>query len=538
MFEPSVVESFERLVTRAEACVVAVELGETSRAEEYVSLLPPEAGRRLQARAIAKADRLLAGLLRRLPRGEWAILVVTPSPPRPRPDAAYAALTPIILHLPQGGPALLTSPSTRRPGLVVNTDLAATVLGYFGLPVPADTVGRAMQTVPAKGEPMAVLLRDLARQDAVETTRRALFRSFATIAAIVLALAVLLLLLGEHAPSWARGGLRGLLLLCLALPSAALLAGLASDRLTSSQLGTAIAVLTFMLALIASLATSGRAGDAVLAGMVAGLLVLDVGTGQHMLQWSTLSYSPAAGARFYGIGNEYGGALFGGALVAMAAWLGGVEQERRGRRALFALAGLAVAAVQGLPRLGADFGNALSEAIGFGMFATYLWRRRFAWTDLLLVGAGLALMGGLIVGVDMLLSRGGAPSHIGLLVGSVQAQGASALFDVIGRKLAMEWMLMRASTWTGVAIVGAVLLGTAVVVRPPSLLAALARRPWFTPALICCVAGSVAALALNDSGILTVAMALLYAAGSVAYLGLGHEEAPAPSPRAGLYRDA
>ncbi len=68
------------------------------------------------------------------------------------------------------------------------------------------------------------------------------------------------------------------------------------------------------------------------------------------------------------------------------------------------------------------------------------------------------------------------------------------------------------------------LVGT-VVFRPPLLVDALRRRLWLLPGLISIVVGSLAAVVLNDSGILAAAFALLYGAGSLAYLGLGRPSA-------------
>jgi hypothetical protein len=41
------------------------------------------------------------------------------------------------------------------------------------------------------------------------------------------------------------------------------------------------------------------------------------------------------------------------------------------------------------------------------------------------------------------------------------------------------------------------------------------------PAVAGCLAGAVASLLLNDSGIISAALALVYGAGSLAYVGLG-----------------
>ncbi len=514
--------AFDRVAEQAD--VVIADLGETSRAEEYATLVSPEQARRMMLRAIAQADRTLAGLLMRAQRDTWSVLLVTPAAPAATPDRAFAALTPVIFALPGGEPALLTSPSTRRPGLVVNTDIAATVLDYFSLPAPPDSVGRPITAARGRGDAMAALMEDLARNDALEAARRPVTRTYATVAAIVLWLCVVMFILGERAPRWSRALVRGLLLVCLAAPAAALLVGAYPDPIPPLAMSGATLGLAMLIAFLAAASTGWRGGDGALAGVVVVLLVADLFLGARMLHWSTLSYSAAAGARFYGLGNEYGGVLLGGGLVAAAALLRGEAGDSRASRALAAFVLLALAGIVGWPQLGANFGMALSCAVGFAVFAIYLMRHRFSWVDVIAVPLAVIGLAVIIVVADLFLTKGKAASHVGQLVQEIKAQGVAPLLDVIVRKLGMSVMLIRTSLWTDVALAALGVLVAAVVIRPAALGDALSRRPWMTPAAVCCVIGAAASLVLNDSGILAAAMALIYGAGGIAYLGLGQSE--------------
>jgi len=516
--------AFDRVASRAH--VVIVDLGETSRAEEYAGLVPPETAARARARAIAQADRTLAGLLRRAPRKVWSVLLLTPTAPAPTQERPFSALTPVIFAAPGGEAALLTSPSTRRAGLVVNTDVAATVLNYFGLPAPSDTVGRSITTEPERVDAVASLMEDLARNDALEPARHLVFRTFAVFAAVVLWLSVLLFILGEHAPGWARALARGLLLVCLSAPVAALLVGAYPDPMSPAQMEAALAALSLVLAFLLAASTGWRAGDGAVSGTLVALLVVDLAIAQPMLQWSTLSYSAVAGARFYGLGNEYGGALLGGGLVAAAAVLQGQAGNSRAWRTLIALTLFALAAVAGWPQLGANLGISLSCALGFAVFATYLLRHRFSWVDAVAIAIAVLGLATLIFVADAFLTKGRTASHLGLLLTTIQAQGLSAVAEVVVRKLTMNAMLLRTSLWTDLALAASAVLVAAVVVRPVALADALRPRPWMTPAVVSCVIGAAAALVLNDSGILAAAMALLYGAGALAYLGLGQADRP------------
>jgi len=516
-------EAFAQVAGRAD--LVIVDLGETSRMAECQGALPPAGADEAFVRALARADRALAMLLETAPADQWSVLVLAPSLPASYPGRSAATVAPIVWRLPGGAPGLLTSPSTRRAGFVTNTDVAASVLDYFGLTAGPSSVGRAMRVLPQR-RALRTLERSLARNESVEIARRAMFRGFPSFAIAVLWLCVLAVLLGERAPRRLRVLLRGLLLLCLALPPASLLLALWPTPLGAAAIVSGAIALGGVLALAASLSARGRAADAVLALLLAALLPLDLLLGQPMLQWSTLSYSLSAGARFYGLGNELAGALLGACLMALAALLSGLSRVRACSRLLVSGLLLLLTGLVASPAVGgANFGMALSCAIGFGVFAVYLWRGRFRWVDaLVLVGVAVGITVA-VVAVDIAAGRGA--SHIGLLLSSMRAEGPAAFFDVVTRKLAMSWTLLRVSVWAGLAAAAAAVLVLALLLRPPLLLEALRRRAWLLPGLISLVVAAIAALALNDSGVLAAALALLYGAGSLAYLGLGM---PGPLP--------
>ena len=520
-------QAFDQVKQQAD--VVIVDLGETSRAAEYAPLMPPEAAAALRKQALERADKLLGGLLARLDTDRvWRVLVLTPTPPASTPDHRFAPLTPIIFSQPGKAPGLLTSPSTRRAGLVVNTDLAATLLTDLGVAIPTETVGRPITSLPTP-EAKTALLRDLVRHDTLETARRQIFRAFSSAAMIALWLGALLLFAGGLAPRWTRILARGFLLVLLSVPAAALLEARLPLALPAAAVVGAVIALALLLALLARLVTRHHAAEALAAFTVA-LLSYDLLAGQALLERSTFSYSVASGARFYGLGNEYGGVLLGATLVAVGGLLrlrkptAGRREGRLGRLLITAVL-MILAGLVGGSRFGANFGIALGCAVGFVTFLIYLWRERPSWTDIGLVGLVMLLVGVAVVAVDLLASRSGGASHIGLLLANLRAEGWSALADVIVRKFSMNWLLLRISTWTDVALAAAVVLGVAAIFKPPAILAAAARRPWLTPSLFACLAGAATALLLNDSGIVAAAITLFYGAGSLAYVGLGEERA-------------
>jgi hypothetical protein len=248
--------------------------------------------------------------------------------------------------------------------------------------------------------------------------------------------------------------------------------------------------------------------------------VYDLVGGQEMLQWSPLSYSPSSGARFYGIGNEYAGVILGASVIGGAALLSPRDRAGFCQRSVLAVALAAAAVLTGLPPFGANLGMSLAFMAAVVVLVLYLWRNRLGAPEVV----GALLVGAFLVGAALvfaLVVHGTETSHIGRLASAVKEQGWHIVGQTCLRKASMNWLLVQRSAWTDAAVAALGVLLIAVLARPKRLQAALSGRSWFVPSLVACIVGSATALLVNDSGILAAALALLYGAGSLAYVGLG-----------------
>ncbi|MFD0676178.1 MULTISPECIES: hypothetical protein [unclassified Paenibacillus] len=185
-----------------------------------------------------------------------------------------------------------------------------------------------------------------------------------------------------------------------------------------------------------------------------------------------------------------------------------------------------VAGYLAAPELGTNAGGALAAAAGFGALTARLaggrrWLRLAPLLALLLAAALAGLW---------LLNAGAATglpadkqSHIGrafdaLLQGRLDAIGA-----MIVRKLEMNWHLIGVSAWSKVLLTSLVVMA-ALVLRPRGLFRRWQRRyPYLMYGCAANVIGTIAALLLNDSGIVAAATMIIY--GSVPLLLLKLEEA-------------
>ena len=456
-------------------------------------------------RRLAQADRLLGKLLAgpvSLQRDRLLILAINTPPYRQEPDHSLA---PVILAGAGVPPGLLTSASTRRPGVVATTDFAPTVLDWLGIPAPAAMSGHPFRVVPAAGAPER--LDRLNRQ--VITTYRLRFplvRSFIGFQGLV-GISGLLFLRPLGNRRW-RARLRWLLLFAGAQALAGLFLGPTGVAGTWPALGLAAAISALVATALARL--PGIYPLAGLALLTWGALSLDTLAGSPLMRTSVLGYDPILGARFYGLGNEYMGTLVASACLA-AGFLSG------GRRwPLVAAIGLCTVAVVGAPTLGANWGGALTAAAGLGAVALVLASGRpRRWHLLALLGAMLA-----VGTVLVLLDLGRAPAqqtHIGRTAALLGQSGWHSLLAVIQRKAAMSWRLLFYSRWSWFLIVVVILVGR-LVLRPRRFAAAFRAWPGTQAALTGGLVTAVAACLLNDSGVVAGATSLMITAPGLLFL--------------------
>ena len=427
----------------------------------------------------ALADPSLGRWMARLASGR--IIILSPS----AGDAAYAQgdrLCPVATW-PSAQPGLIVSPSTRRPGLVTNTDLAPTVAAYFGAALPVTPFGRPWGL---RGSPDAVARAQFLSSAALQQWRAMRVLPFLAIFLGVWVLAVTFL----PCPRPVRET-------CALLPPALIFA---------MTVGSSFGGLSAWLGLIVVLLAAGRRLGAEFLGeyltaAIAVVLVLDMLLHDPLMPVSLLGYSAIEGARYYGIGNEAMGALIGACLVtAQFLW------RRLTARMRWLVPGglLLVTALLGSPLAGAKAGGLIVALASFG---TYLWLaagRAWHWR-----AAGVAIISSvtimlLVASIDAHLGAD-RQSHFGQAVGRLGHGGAKEWVEIAARKLFVEGRLLYHSAWA-VPLWG-------------GMLSVLWLRRWLGPATRpLLTAGLVAAficLLVNDAGTVAAALCLSVIWGSL-----------------------
>ena len=504
-----------------EADCLLVELGDSSRVEKYREYLLPARRQEYRLQALAAADRFLGALLATVDLERTVLLIVTPYPSRDAVDQGDT-LTPVLAAGPGFNRGLLFSPSTRQPGIIAFSDLAATLFAAFKIKPPSGFSGRPLTWAP-EDSPMQTLAEKNHRMVRVNNARGPVLKGFVFIQ-IAIFLLVLLFILHPRFRNprffsflqFLLSGITGVPLGLLVLP------WFGTPRVSGTVL--------YLLAVAFGTGWTGarrifcgqrtRAAFPALLGLVTSLAILgDIFRGSPLMSNSLLGYSPVGGARYYGIGNEYLGVLLGGSVTGITFLWDRVGRGVPAARCkfhpyimpvisviLFALWLYAVAA----PWRGANLGGAIALTVTYLVTGFSFSGRPFSVGQrLLLVLAGVT---GLLflLGVTDLLRAPGVQSHLGLLVTLLRAEGPAAAVPVIWRKLKMNLTLIEYTVWSRVFLTFFIVLAV-LFLRPGEKTAGIDRRfPALAKGIRGALAGSITALAVNDSGIVAAATGLLF----------------------------
>ena len=483
--------------------------------------------------AAALAD--LAGRLR-WDEGAGPVLVMGL---RAAPGLANTA--PLVVLEQPGARGLVTSGSTRRLGLVALEDVRPTLGGG-----PSDGDDGTRIRLAADPDPPAAATR-IDRRVAALVTARTWAIPLLCLAAVLALFALLAAWRAPASPGRAAAAARVLLALTLALPSGYLLASMAEPvaaqgwrALDAGALrepgaalpwavgwvgsGIAVAAALTLVALrldrpaAAGAARRRVAAPALLGAVLLGLVVLDLVLGGHGLSQPLVGGSAWDGERFYGLGNGYFAfALAAVMLVAAFAPLSAVATAAL-------LVGLGV--VDGLPRLGADVGGALTSMLTAAAALVVLAPGRPRARRVVLL-AGLAVAAAVVVALGAGL--GGPVSHAGRFAERLQ-QGPADAAGVVVDQLARNLRLLANSPFAWVGPLQVLLAGL-IALRPPPPLRQLPG--WTRRVLGLGAFGSLLLIVLNDTGVTATSASGLFLLAIPAWAWLDQHLPPSPpSPRA------
>jgi len=412
-------------------------------------------------------------------------------------------LTPVISY-ETGEEGLLCSSSTRREGIVLNTDIADYILcklGYAGTSAITEVKrDKALYFLEAMNK--SIVITSVFRSPVLTTY------AVMVMAALCVLFAGVIFLRKEYGNivSWLIS-LTAYIILAFPI----VLLYLPASSTGGSQSG--YIAITIAASALLSIILQWLLKDKIKVMLAMCLLLLtgisaDVVTGSTLIKQSVLGYDPVIGARFYGIGNEYAGMFIGCSLM-----VNGCIQELTGARPNKA-AGLlyftACTLLMGLTFLGANFGGALAGAVGYLLAYFLVFGIKFNIRNacigmIILCAAPAALLISDSLGIK-------SPSHMGSLVKEAGANGPGVIFSTIQRKVSMNLRLIRYTIWTKV-LLSIIAIIAFMFWRPARLLQKLFDRyKYLRYSWISIAAAAITGFAVNDSGIVVAATAMIYTA--------------------------
>lgn len=495
-----VLKELERYSKQAD--VIQIMLGDMERIEQFGPYLDPERLAYHRQKVLDYYEQFFAQLLPKI--DNQAVLLVVTSLTEPKDLAIESLLYPVVLvgkDFPQG--ASLYSNSTRRQGLITGYDLTATVLKHVGIDIANyNCQGRPIRAQATTEHDITDLNRRLSINYNVRWTLIGTYAYFL----IALSLGFLAFLLFGSA-KWEKLYLilEKIYLFCLTIPAVCLIEAL-FDPISWPlilALTFGIAAVIYLLARLLSGGDSAKMFFIITLVNIATIVVDGCCNGWAELR-SFWGYSAVAGARFYGVGNEYLGFFLGAYIVIMVViapflvkhspiclWIGST------------LAALFMCH----PSFGANIGGGITAWLGLGITNFLYLKKKLTFKRIFLLLLGMVFLLVLVAFWDY---NSGQMSHFGRLIQGIRQEGIGVATSVFIDKIGMNLRMIDYTPLTKILL--AVLFAFVLLFKNPPryfvnmskkyLPAAKGLQGLFITALI--------ALAVNDSGIVSAATMFVF----------------------------
>lgn len=492
---------------RDKAGLIIIDLSDLARLEK--SRVPaPEQMVHERNRILGNIDAFVGRLVNSADKKRDLVMVIAPSPSREQSDLKNV-FTPVIAWGHGFHKGILTSAATRRNGIITNTDIAPTILHFFNIKDEDKVmIGQPAAAIAVSGQSNLTLVQRMV--DGAATTNRLrlpLVRGYVIWQIIVIVLTVLGAVLVR--PNWFVIAKPAVLSIAV-VPCVFLFLG--KLNLTADWMYIIIALAgTFILTLLLALIFDDRylTAFAVITVITVLALNIDLVTGGTLIQSSVLGYDPMAGARYYGIGNEYMGIIVGGAII-----VGAILFQKVKRKwvllvlpLFYALQCIMICA----PGLGANSDGMITAPLAFAITLLLITGVRIKPQTLATISILLAII---IVGATAYdMSRPpDLQTHIGRAAEQVLSGGPSEAATIIFRKAEMNIKLIKYTVWTRVLLV--ILAAFSVFMYFPRGVMMRIRdaNPVIFKGLFGILIAAAVGLVINDSGIVVAATTSIYLA--------------------------
>jgi hypothetical protein len=507
-------QAFDRLPQ--DTALVVLETGDLSRLEEMRTDTRDDVFNMQRQLTLKRLNELVGNLISRLDPQRELLLIISPTPGKSDTENPQY-LTPIIAYGAGVTPGMLSSPTTKRAGIVMNTDIAPTVLQFLNIEIPGEMTGQPMHISAREKVEVSVLDRMLNQLTITYNIRPGIQKAY-------IFYQLILLLVSLYYIFWRRKKLgrvlEPFLLSVMVVPLVYLLL-----PLFPQPAGWVVILELLILTVLITLFTifihrHGRLDPFIfLCFTNAGIILLDTILGNPLQKTSIMGYDPIVGARFYGIGNEYMGILIGSIIIGSTSLL---TRFPRWRKFLIIFIGglyLITIYILAAPQLGTNVGGTIAATGAFLTTLILLSGRSLSIKNVILIILGVVAV--LVAFMTYDLNRPSwLQSHIGRNTALVLHGGWPVVLDIIQRKSELNIKLVRYTIWSRIFLAS---LGSLVLLfyRPVGVMAAIRNKyPDLFRGFIGVTTASILALIFNDSGIVAAATTMVFGAPPMVYLVL------------------
>jgi len=507
--------AFDRYLYQGDFFVI--DLGDLKRMEQAGGRVMPSILIEQRKKTLLRIDLFIGELLKRLDLKNDLIVIFAPS------ASAGAArgemLTPVIIAGNNIKTGYLTSGTTRRSGIITVTDLTPTVLNYFNIKKPFYMIGQQITT--ASGDNCLENLKSMnKRLVLIYNARPPLIKGYIIIQIILIVIALYLIFFIRKGAEL----LKPFLIFMMSVPLSFLLVPL----LPWNSLFSLFTQLILISMLITGVAMAANCfwylGPFIIISILTALLIVaDLFLGAPLQKQSVFGYDAIAGARFYGLGNEYMGVLIGSSIMGATLLVSAFPRYKRfllcGATAFFVICLYAIAA----PHLGTNVGGTIAASTGFLVTLLLLRDVKLTRKIIFSVTTAVALIFLLLIAADF--GRDPArQSHIGRNARLILSGGLEELVKIIYRKLEVNIKLIKYTIWSRffLASLGSL---TLLFYRPVGIMRIVrSEYPYLFRGFAGAIVGSIIALIFNDSGIVAAATSMIFTASPLIYLVLHENE--------------
>lgn len=476
---------------------VVIDTGDMERLESYRTNMGDQAYGSCKTEVLKKIDGFAEEIFNNGGVGTFILISTFPSEKNYR---SKERLTPVIVFDGQGK-GVLHSKSTRREGIILNTDIADYILHKLGYE-------NRNNVVEIEKESSWVTLKEMNKEVvAVSRLRVPVLYNYA--AFVIISLVILLLVLIYTAGK--KSSLMEKIIRITAYTNLSIPLVLLYMPIFKIFNVYMFIILAFFQSVLISILVESIAKSELKKIMILNLLLffglcLDILLGGHMLKQSVLGYDAIIGARFYGIGNEYAGVFIGCSILLL-----GCVMELKAvniRKLYIAVYSCICTTFLGLAILGANFGGAMAGLVGYTLAYYLIYDIKFSWRHManaiVFIGAIIALL----IAIDF--SGLCSTSHIGSFAGDISENGVKVILSTIQRKLQMNLRLIRYTIWTKVLFFTILTIAFLFYKPVKPLRSIFERYKYLNRSWIAVSAASITGFFTNDSGIVMAATAMIY----------------------------